>query len=247
MKKIFINSVSLDYPIFTNAKTSLRKEIVSNINIGGRFVSGNAENRTQYVKSLEDINLSILAGEKIALVGPNGAGKTTLLSIISGALEPTSGDIEINGKVTSMISQGLGVEEDATGKENIYLIGLTYGKKMSEIDSKIDQIISFSELDNFIDLPFSTYSSGMKTRLNFAILTSFLPDILVIDEWLTTGDKSFQNKAEQKIKEFINTDLTLIMATHSKDLAKKYCEKFIYLEKGKILESGEISKIDKYI
>ena len=193
MKKIQINSLNLDYPIFNSSSLSLRKKIISNI--GGNLINKNHKNNISYVRSLNNINLEIDEGEKIALVGPNGAGKTSLLSIISGAIPCTAGNLKVNGKITSMISQGLGIDEDASGRENIFLMGLTYGKKKKEIEKKVNEIINFSELNNFIDLPFNTYSSGMKTRLNFAILTSFEPDILLIDEWLSTGDKNFQKNS----------------------------------------------------
>lgn len=245
MTKIFLESLILEYPVYNNSSSSLRKKIISNI--GGNFVENKANDKFQYIKSLDNINLKILEGEKIAIIGPNGAGKTSLLSVISGAIPPTSGIININGNVTSMIAQGLGIEEDATGRENIFLMGLTYGKNKEEIYEKVQEIIDFSELENFIDLPFNTYSSGMKTRLNFAILTSFTPDILLVDEWLSTGDKNFQIKAENKIKNFISKNVTMIIATHSNEIAKKYCKKFVYMEKGSIVSTGEISSIDNYI
>lgn len=245
MKKIQINSLNLDYPIFNSSSVSLRKKIISNI--GGNFINKNHTNNIKYVRSLDNINLEIDEGEKIALVGPNGAGKTSLLSIISGAIPCTSGNLKVNGKITSMISQGLGIDEDASGRENIYLMGLTYGKKKKEIEKKVNEIINFSELNNFIDLPFNTYSSGMKTRLNFAILTSFEPDILLIDEWLSTGDKNFQKKAEEKIKNFVSNNVTMIIATHSSEIAKKYCKKFFYMEKGTIIHFDHIEKISDYL
>tara|TARA_B100001057_G_scaffold495468_1_gene594562 strand:- start:104 stop:841 length:738 start_codon:yes stop_codon:yes gene_type:complete len=245
MNKISIESLVLEYPVFNDSSNSLRKKIISNI--GGNFIKKKSNNKFQYVKSIDNISLKINQGEKIAIVGPNGAGKTSLLSVISGAIPPTSGIININGNVTSMIAQGLGIEEDATGRENIYLMALTYGKNKKKIFEKEQEIIDFSELENFIDLPFSTYSSGMKTRLNFAILTSFSPDILIIDEWLSTGDKNFQIKAENKIKNFISKNVTMVIATHSNEIAKKYCDKFFYMEKGSIVHNGEISDIDNYI
>lgn len=245
MKKIQINSLNLDYPIFNSSSLSLRKKIISNI--GGNLINKNHKNNISYVRSLNNINLEIDEGEKIALVGPNGAGKTSLLSIISGAIPCTAGNLKVNGKITSMISQGLGIDEDASGRENIFLMGLTYGKKKKEIEKKVNEIINFSELNNFIDLPFNTYSSGMKTRLNFAILTSFEPDILLIDEWLSTGDKNFQKKAEEKIKNFVSNNVTMIIATHSSEIAKKYCKKFFYMEKGTIIHFDHIEKISDYL
>ena len=245
MKKIQINSLNLDYPIFNSSSLSLRKKIISNI--GGNLINKNHKNNISYVRSLNNINLEIDEGEKIALVSPNGAGKTSLLSIISGAIPCTAGNLKVNGKITSMISQGLGIDEDASGRENIFLMGLTYGKKKKEIEKKVNEIINFSELNNFIDLPFNTYSSGMKTRLNFAILTSFEPDILLIDEWLSTGDKNFQKKAEEKIKNFVSNNVTMIIATHSSEIAKKYCKKFFYMEKGTIIHFDHIEKISDYL
>jgi lipopolysaccharide transport system ATP-binding protein len=241
--KVEIKNVFLDYPLNTN-RSSIRKEITSTI--GGILLNEERKNQ-HYVSSLTDICLKIKEGEKIALVGPNGSGKTSLLSIISQAYPPTAGEIIINGKVTSMIVQGLGIDEDSTGYENIFLMALTYGYEMKEIKKKIDNIIDFSGLGEFINLPFYTYSSGMKTRLNFSILTSFTPDILVIDEWLTTGDKDFQIKAEKKIKSFVNEKVTLIMATHSKEIAKSYCNKFIFLEKGRIVKSGNVNNLENLI
>ena len=244
MKKISIKALNLDYPVFNSSLLSLRKQIVSKI--GGNFLKKN-EDKLNYVRSLHNINIEVEEGEKIALIGPNGAGKTSLLSVISGAIPNTSGNLKVNGEITSMISQGLGIDFDASGRENIFLMGLTYGKKKKEIEENVDQIINFSELNNFIDLPFNTYSSGMKTRLNFAILTSFEPDILLIDEWLSTGDKNFQEKAEKKIKNFVSNNVTMLIATHSYEIAKKYCNKFVYMEKGSIVNIDQIERINKYI
>jgi lipopolysaccharide transport system ATP-binding protein len=176
-------------------------------------------------------------------VGHNGAGKTTLLRVLSGIYHPTMGEIRIKGAITSLINISLGIDAEATGRENIRLRAVMMGQKPSESKKKVDEIIEFSGLGDFIDMPVRTYSSGMQLRLAFAVSTSIRPQILIMDEWLSTGDKDFKERAEARLKEVVRSTEILILASHSKELLLKTCNRIVWLERGEIKMDGEAEAV----
>jgi len=197
---------------------------------------------------LSDINLEIKKGETVALVGTNGSGKSTLLKLMTKIIYPTKGKIVTNGKLTSLLELGAGFHPDFTGRENIYFNASIFGLTKHEIEKRIDDIISFSELENFIDNPVRTYSSGQYMRLAFSIAINVDAEILLIDEILAVGDQHFQDKCFAKLEEFKNSDKTVVIVSHSLDAIKKLCTRAIWIYEGKVKLDGKVDKVvDEYL
>jgi len=184
--------------------------------------------------ALQNINLTIKTGEKVGITGPNGSGKTTLLKIIAGITTPSSGKFYANGKVISLIDLEAGFHPDLSGYHNIYINGLIIGMKKKEINHKINKIINFTDIKQFIDTPFFTFSQGMKLRLGFSIALFSNPDILLLDENFAVGDADFQKKTKKKIKEFKNKKKTIIIVSQWKKFLQDNCNRFISINNGTI-------------
>lgn len=192
-----------------------------------------------YFYAIKNLNLKINRGEKIGLMGDNGAGKTTLLKLIAGVTIPTKGQININGKVASLINLEAGFNEELTGRENIVLNGMIYGMTREEIKLAEKQIIEFADIGNFINAPFFTYSSGMKFRLALAVALATKPEIVLMDEVFMAGDIDFQIKTLKKIEEITkNKKVTLIMASHHPLILRKYCDRFLFIKEGELINSS---------
>ena len=232
-KFITVENVFIEFPLFNTPNRSIKNSLIS-MTTGGAIKTSNSG--FTVVKALNNINLHIKEGDKVAILGPNGAGKSTLLRTLSGIYEPQLGKIKRQGKVVTLIDLTLGMDSDATGYENIFLRGVLFGLSKKEINLMVQDIINFSELGDFIDLPLRTYSSGMVLRLAFSIATSINCDILIMDEWLSVGDASFQKKSTDRMNEFINKTKILIMATHSEELAKNLCNRVFRLNNGNLSE-----------
>lgn len=203
-----------------------------------------AETRTV----LDNINLEIKKGETVALIGINGSGKSTLLKLMTKIIYPTNGTVETNGKLTSLLELGAGFHPDFTGRENIYFNASIFGLTRKEIDKRLNDIIEFSELEEFIDNPVRTYSSGQYMRLAFSIAINVDADILLIDEILAVGDQHFQDKCFAKLKELRNGDKTIVIVSHSLEAIKQICTRGIWIHEGKVQIDDKIEKvIDEYL
>lgn len=241
---IELRSVGVDFPVFNAWSHSFKNRVLS-------AVTGGAIDRkfdgSVVVRGLQEINLRIGAGERVGLIGHNGAGKTTLLRVLSGIYAPTEGEAIINGECVSLINISLGIDPEATGRENIKLRSAMVGLTPKEAEGKVDEIIDFSGLGDFIEMPFRTYSSGMQLRLAFAVSTCIRPQILVLDEWLSTGDEEFRHRAEKRMAEVVNATDILILASHSRQLLEENCNRIVWLEHGKVkMDGSPQSVLDGY-
>lgn len=229
------NNISLCYPINIEDGFSL-KSVLSRAN--KPYV-------TSSYTAIDNVSFRIEKGEKVGLLGLNGSGKTTLLKIICKIFTPTSGSLHAEGLITPMLDFMTGFEEHHTGYENIKIRLMFLGLDEKEIDGLVDEIASFAELEEFLHLPSRTYSTGMFMRLAFATSTAIKPDILVADEVIGAGDAQFAEKIEQRLDSFLQNRQTLVMSSHSIDLLNKYCDRCIWLHKGRILEDGPTSEVVK--
>ena len=197
---------------------------------------------------LNDINLKINKGEVVALIGVNGSGKSTLLKLMTKIIYPNKGKIETNGKLTSLLELGAGFHPDFSGRENIYFNASIFGLTRKEIDKRLDQIIEFSELKDFIDNPVRTYSSGMYMRLAFSVAINVDADILLIDEILSVGDQHFQEKCFDKIEDLKREGKTIVFVTHGMDSVKRFCTRAVWLHQGSIKMDGDTDTVvEKYL
>ena len=237
---IILNNASVSFPIFNDKTYSLKNSIIKSV-MGN--ITSNNHDKIVHIDALKNINLQIKSGERIGVIGGNGSGKSTFLRLCSRIYEPSTGTININGNISSLINVNIGIDPESTGRENIKLRLVMLGYNNDQINELINQIIEFTELNQFIDLPFYTYSTGMQMRLAFATSVFIKPEILIMDEWLATGDKDFQEKAEKKLNSIIENSKILILASHSKDLILKTCSRVIWLENGHIKSDGFTKEI----
>lgn len=195
-------------------------------------------------KALKNISFKIKRGETVGLVGTNGSGKSTMLKVIAGVLEPTSGNCVVRGNIAPLIELGAGFDYELTARENIYLNGALLGYTREFLDSKMEEIIEFAELEDFMDMPLKNYSSGMTARIAFAIATITEPDVLIVDETLSVGDVFFQKKCEKRIKHFVDSgDVTVLLVSHSMDQVERICERAIWIEKGDMRMDGPVEDV----
>lgn len=195
--------------------------------------------------ALRDVSFKIEKGDRLGVMGFNGAGKSTLLKVVAGVLKPTTGSVKVRGVIAPMLELGAGFDMNYTGKENIFLYGATMGYSRKFLEEKYDEIVEFSELGKFINTPMKNYSSGMKSRLGFAIATAVKPDILILDEVLSVGDATFKEKSEQRIMELMDDGVTVLFVSHSTERVEKICNKAIILTKGQLVASGDAESICK--
>ncbi len=193
--------------------------------------------------ALKDISFKIEKGDRVGVIGLNGAGKSTLLKVISGVLKPTEGKVKVHGNVAPLLELGAGFNKQYTGRENIFLYGAMLGYSKAFLLEKYDEIVKFSGLGEFIDVPLKNYSSGMKARLGFSIATIVEPDILILDEVLSVGDVKFRKKSLRKIKSMMENKVTVLFVSHSMKQVLKICNKAILLEKGQVVSFGEAAEI----
>lgn len=196
--------------------------------------------------ALRDVNFQVKKGEVIGFIGSNGAGKSTLLKIVAGVMKPTKGRVDSYGNICPMIELGAGFDPQLTARENIYLNGAVMGYTKELIDSKFNEIVEFSELKDFLDVPVQNFSSGMVARLAFSIATIVEPEILIVDEILSVGDIAFQAKSERKMLSMINGGTTVLFVSHSIEQIKKMCDRVVWLEHGKMIKIGGNEICDEY-
>lgn len=232
MAYIQLNNVCVDFPIYNTTGRSLKNQLMQAATGG---LLGSNEQGSVVVRALQNITLEINEGDRIGILGHNGAGKTTLLRVISGIYEPTGGSVLVKGKVSSLIDINLGMDSEATGMENIYFRGALLGYRRRWLSSKINEIVAFAGIGDFIHMPLRTYSTGMRMRLAFSIAMLQPPEILVMDEWLSVGDTDFRSKAEEKLVEFIKKTSILVLASNSLEAVKKICNQTITLEHGALV------------
>lgn len=193
--------------------------------------------------ALTDVSFEVEEGERLGILGFNGAGKSTLLKVIAGVLKPTKGKVSVNGVIAPLLELGAGFDMNYTGAENIYLYGATMGYSRKYIEERYDEIVEFSELGEFIDVPVKNYSSGMKARLGFAIATAVDPEVLILDEVLSVGDAKFRIKSENKIKSMFDKGVTVLFVSHNTAQVRRLCTKAILLDHGKIIANGEVNEV----
>jgi ABC-type polysaccharide/polyol phosphate transport system ATPase subunit len=238
---IKLSSLDLSYPIYSMRAQSLRNTL-ANIAVGGSLLKDGQD--VIHVKALSNINFELHDGDRLGLIGHNGAGKSTLLKVLAGVYEPDKGHIEVKGRISSMIDISLGLDIDLTGRENIITMGRMRGFNIKEILKKIPDIIEFSDLGQFIELPIKTYSAGMTTRLVFAVATSLEPDILLMDEWIGAGDAAFFEKAVSRMNNILEKSRVMVLASHNFTLIKEVCNKLLVLNGGKQVYFGDLKAWD---
>lgn len=240
MAYINLKNVTVDIPIFNSQGRSLKKKVLG-IATGGRV--GLTESGKTIVRSLSNINLEIKSKDRLGIIGHNGAGKSTLLRVLGGVYQPTIGTATIVGKIGSLIGISLGIDTEATGLENIYIRAALLGIPKETVDRELDDLIKFSGLGEFIEMPVRTYSTGMHLRLAFAVSTMITPDILLMDEWLSVGDETFKKQAEQRLNSLIERANILVIASHSRSLIERCSNKVLWLERGEIKMIGEPKEV----
>lgn len=236
-KAIIVDNVSKKFKVYYDKPNTLKE----------RLVFWN-KTKLDYHQVLKNINLEIKKGETVALIGVNGSGKSTLLKLMTKIIYPTEGKVITNGKLTSLLELGAGFHPDFTGRENIYFNASIFGLSAAEIDARVQDIIDFSELGDYIDTPVRTYSSGMYMRLAFSVAINVDAEILLIDEILAVGDQHFQDKCFAKLEELKKSDKTIVIVSHSLGAVKRLCTRGIWIYNGEVRKDGNINDvIDEYL
>ena len=232
---IKVTHVSKDFKLYYDRSHTLKEKLL--------FFSPKNKEKDHILHVLKDINLDVKKGESVALIGTNGSGKSTLLKLMTKIIYPNKGRITTDGKLTSLLELGAGFHEDFTGRENIYFNASIFGLTRKEIDQKIDDIIEFSELHDFIDNPVRTYSSGMYMRLAFSVAINVQADILLIDEILAVGDHHFQEKCFKKLMDLKKSGKTIVIVTHDKNQVKRFCDRAVWLYNGEVRMDGKVDEV----
>jgi ABC-type polysaccharide/polyol phosphate transport system ATPase subunit len=237
---VFLRDVSVEFPIYSGGSRSLKKLLLHSTTQGN--LARDASDRIT-VMALNGITLDINHGDRLAIIGANGAGKSTLLKVLAGIYAPTGGRMHAEGRVSALLTASVGLNPDATGRENIIIRGMYMDVHPRDMRAHVDEIADFTELGSFIDMPVRTYSSGMMVRLCFAVATSLRPEILLMDEWLAAGDAAFLHKARQRMEDFVAGTSILVLASHAMPLLEEWCNRAILLDQGRIVASGGVKEI----
>jgi ABC-type polysaccharide/polyol phosphate transport system ATPase subunit len=252
MYEITAKNISIEFPVYTSQRRSIRHALfidkVKNAldrsggsGVGGR-IGHDSEGRT-IINALEDLTFSIRQGDRVGLIGLNGSGKTTLLRVMSGIYEPPKGELVVRGQVMPLFNINEGIDMDATGVEAIQTRGILLGLSRQQIEDCIQDIIEFSDLGNYIDMPIRTYSAGMLVRLAFATATAVHPEILLMDEVIGAGAATFIEKAEARLKTFVEAAGIVVVASHSRDILQRWCNKAILLHQGRMIEFSDVDTV----
>ena len=233
---IIVDNVSMKFNLSKEKVDSLKDYIIKSIK---------KEIKYNEFWALQNVSFTVEKGDRVGILGLYGAGKSTLLKVIAGVFKPTEGSVTKHGKMVPLLELGAGFDQQYTGKENIYLYGAMLGYSKEFIDEKYDEIVKFSELKDFIDVPIKNYSSGMKSRLGFSIATVVSPKILILDEVLSVGDAKFRKKSEKKVLSMFDSGVTVLFVSHSLAQVQRICNKAMILEKGKLIAYGDIDTISK--
>ena len=233
---IIVDNVSMKFNLSKEKVDSLKDYIIKSIK---------KEIKYNEFWALQNVSFTVEKGDRVGILGLNGAGKSTLLKVIAGVFKPTEGSVTKHGKMVPLLELGAVFDQQYTGKENIYLYGAMLGYSKEFIDEKYDEIVKFSELKDFIDVPIKNYSSGMKSRLGFSIATVVSPKILILDEVLSVGDAKFRKKSEKKVLSMFDSGVTVLFVSHSLAQVQRICNKAMILEKGKLIAYGDIDTISK--
>lgn len=237
---IILKNVSMKFNLGVEKDNSLKMIFIN-------LFTPRKKKKKDYFWALKDIDFRINKGDVVGIIGANGAGKSTLLKVVSGVYKPTTGTVEVNGKISPMIELGAGFDGELTARENIYLNGAILGYSKEFLEQKFDEIVEFSELKDFLDVPVKNFSSGMVAKLAFSISTIVDPEVLIVDEILSVGDIKFQEKSKNKMMSMIEGGTTVLYVSHSIDSIKELCSKVIWLDHGKIIKMGNAKEIcDKY-
>ena len=235
MEKIIeVSHISMGFKMDMNKVSSLKEWVVT-------WLKGQSNYQTFW--ALKDVSFEVNKGEVVGIIGRNGSGKSTLLKIISGLFRPSEGEISVKGRIVPMLELGSGFDPELTGRENVFLHGAILGYTEAFLKEQFDDILEFSELGEFIDMPLKTYSSGMMMRLAFSVATIVQPEILIVDEILAVGDEAFQRKSRAKMLELMGGGTTVLYVSHSLDQIRELCNRVIWLDRGKVVMQGEASEV----
>jgi len=242
MPSIVVENLTIDIPVASIRARSLRTIAVAKARaIGGKIV--NDGSRISIVRALDQVSFTLRQGDRLGLIGSNGAGKSTLIRVLADIYAPSAGKVERQGTLIPMFDIGIGFDHEATGYENIMLRGMMMGLTRREIAARTDEIAAFSELGEYLDLPIRTYSAGMTLRLMFSIATSVAGDIILMDEWISVGDESFQIKAQKRMLEITGKAGILVIASHDPNTLLQHCTLGMRLEKGRVADFGPIERV----
>lgn len=236
---ISVNNISMRFNLGIEKGISIKQYIIDTFNPKKR----KARRKKEEFYALSNVDFEVKSGEVVGFIGSNGAGKSTLLKVVAGVMKPTKGKVNVKGTICPMIELGAGFDPELTARENIYLNAAILGYSKEFIRSKFEDIVDFSELREFLDVPVKNFSSGMVARLAFSVATIVDPEILIVDEILSVGDLAFQQKSEEKMRSMIGGGTTVLYVSHSLDSIKSLCDKVIWLEHGKVIEIGDAKKV----
>jgi ABC-2 type transport system ATP-binding protein/lipopolysaccharide transport system ATP-binding protein len=237
---LYLRDVAVEFPIYSGGSRSLKKLLFHSTTQGN--LARDASDRIT-VMALNGVTLDINHGDRLAIIGANGAGKSTLLKVLAGIYAPTGGRMHAEGRVSALLTASVGLNPDATGRENIIIRGMYMDVHPRDMRARVDEVAEFTELGSFIDMPVRTYSSGMMVRLCFAVATSLRPEILLMDEWLAAGDAAFLHKARQRMEDFVSSTSILVLASHTMPLLEEWCNRAILLDQGRIVASGGVKEV----
>jgi lipopolysaccharide transport system ATP-binding protein len=239
MARIEAERLLIEFPFYHMGARSLKKHLLGRAN---KRLHTDQQNRV-VVSALREISFCIERGDRVALVGPNGAGKTTLLRTLSGVYEPVGGRLSVEGEIGALIDVMAGMDQEATGRENVVLRGLYRGLSRAESEALVEEVANFAGLGEFLDVPVRAYSAGMAVRLSFAMATAMRPEILLMDEWFLAGDVDFMARAQERLASLVGAADILVIATHDHSVVRRWCNRAIRLEGGRITTDGTVEEV----